>query len=168
MASRPTSETSSRSSTSSDESAAEARAHSAVHVLKGAIFSVLGPKRFSLAKTGEGLAAGTLRVRSDGPPTDQELTRIEAAANGKIAEDAELLEFEMDRQEAQSHFGEGILDLCPAETGVLLNMVRIPDWEASCCNRSHVESTASICGLKIDGATFDEAAKEFDLKFHLS
>ena len=38
---------------------------------------------------------------------------MEAAANRKIAEDAEIVEFKMDRQEAEGHFGTGIYDLCP-------------------------------------------------------
>ena len=74
----------------------------------------------------------------------------------------------MERQEAEGHFGTGIYDLCPApEAGTLLNIVRIQDWEASCCTQKHVESTGSIGAMKIDGAAFDGAAKELELKFHL-
>ena len=162
MASRPTSETSSRSPASSEKSAAGARAHSAVHVLKGAVTSVLGQRRFTFAEI------GVLKVRSEGPPSAQDVGRIEAAANRKIAEDAELLEFKMERQEAEGHFGTGIYDLSPApEAGALLSMVRIPDWEASCCSQAHVQSTGSIGAIRIDAAAFDDARRELELRFHL-
>ena len=166
MASRPTSETSSRSSTSSPIGPDEKRAHSAVHVLKGAVTKVLGPRQFTSAEvTGR---TGTLRARSDSQPTTQEVSKIEVAANAKIAEDAEVLEFKMDRQEAEGHFGMRIYDLSHApDLGVLLNIVRIPDWEASCCSMAHVDSTGPIGAIRIDGATFDDQVKSFELRFHL-
>ncbi|MGH9919060.1 MAG: alanyl-tRNA editing protein [Nitrososphaerales archaeon] len=143
-------------------SSQEVRSHSAIHVLKGAVTEVLGPRRFVFGEN------GVLKFRSERPPTAQELGRIGAAANRKIAEDAEVLEFEMDRQEAEGHFGTGIYDLSPAPgLGELLRIVRIQDWEASCCPQAHVESTGSIGAIRIEGATFDEAAKEVVIRFRL-
>jgi len=143
-------------------SSPEVRAHSAVHVMKGAVTKVLGPRRFVFGEN------GVLKLRSDGPPTPQEVGKIEAAANRKIAEDAEILEFDMDRQEAEGHFGTGIYDLSPApESGELLRIVRIHDWEASYCPCAHVESTGSIGAMRIDGATFDDVANEVVIRFHL-
>jgi alanyl-tRNA synthetase len=143
-------------------SSPEARAHSAIHVVKGAVTRVLGPRRFTFGE------AGVLRLKSDGPPTPQEVGKIEAAANRKIAEDAEILEFDMDRQEAEGHFGTGIYDLSPAPgPGELLRIVRMQDWEASYCPHAHVDSTGSIGAIRIDGATFDDGAKEVVIRFHL-
>ncbi|MDA4115638.1 MAG: alanyl-tRNA editing protein [Thaumarchaeota archaeon] len=143
-------------------SSPEVRAHSAIHVLKGAVTKVLGPRRFVFGEE------GVLRFKSEEPPTSQELGRIGAAANRKIAEDAEVLEFEMDRQEAEGHFGTGIYDLSPAPAaGEHLRIVRIHDWEASCCPHAHVEGTGSIGAIRIDGAMFDGAAKEVVIRFHL-
>jgi len=140
----------------------EVRAHSAAHVLKGAVVKVLGPRRFTFSQT------GLLKVKSDAVPTEQEISKIEVAANNKVAEDAEMLEFSMDRQEAEGHFGEGLFDLCPApEGGELLNIVRIPDWDASCCTQKHVESTVSIGAIRVDGAVFDAVRNEVELRFHL-
>jgi len=162
MASRPTSETSSRSSTSSQKGAAEVRAHTALHVLKGAVTKVLGPRHFLFG------GAGVLKFQSDVQPSPQEVGKIEAAANRKIAEDVEVAEFSMDRQEAEGHFGTGIYDLTPApEGGALLSIVRIEDWEASHCPQAHVSSTGSIGAVRIDGASFDEGKKEVVLRFHL-
>ncbi len=167
MASRPTSGTSSRSSTSSDKGAADVRAHSAVHVLKGAVTHVLGPRRFTFGQVWEG-GAGILKARSEASPTPEEVSKIEAAANNKVSEDVEILDFEMDRQEAEGHFGTGIYDLCPAPKGeALLHIVRIDDWEVSCCSKGHVGSTGSIGEMNIDGATFDNARKEVEFRFRL-
>jgi alanyl-tRNA synthetase len=143
-------------------SSPEARAHSAIHVLKGAVTRVLGPRRFTFGE------AGVLKFKSDGPPSPQDVGKIEAAANRKIAEDAEVLEFDMDRQEAEGHFGTGIYDLTPAPAaGQLLRIVRIQDWEASYCPSAHLESTGSIGAIRVDGATFDAASKEVVVRFHL-
>jgi alanyl-tRNA synthetase len=140
----------------------DVRAHSAIHVLKGAVTKVLGSRRFTFG------GAGVLKLRSDGPSTTEEMGRIGAAANRKIAEDSEILEFKMERQEAEGHFGTGIYDLAsPPEAGALLDIVRITDWEASCCSKAHVESTGSIGAIGMDGAAFDDATKELVLRFHI-
>jgi alanyl-tRNA synthetase len=140
----------------------EVRAHSAVHVLKGAVTKVLGPKRFTFAQ------AGVLKMTSEGAPTKQEVGKIEAAANRKIAEDAEILEFSMEREEAEGHFGTGIYDFAPAPLpDSLLKIVRIPDWDVSYCPQAHVESTGSIGAIRIDSTSFDEAGREVELRFHL-
>jgi alanyl-tRNA synthetase len=143
-------------------SSPEVRAHSAIHVLKGAVTRVLGPRRFVFGEN------GVLKFKSQGPLTSQELGRIGAAANRKIAEDAEVLEFEMARQEAEGHFGTAIYDLSPEPgPGELLRIVRIQDWEASSCPQAHVESTGSIGAIRIEGATFDDAAREAVIRFRI-
>jgi alanyl-tRNA synthetase len=151
-------EISSRSSTSSSDT----RGHSAAHVLKGAVTKVLGPRKFAF------VGAGVLRMRSDAALTEQEVAKIEAAANRKIAEDAEIVEFEMERQEAEGHFGTGIYDIKPApQSGEHLSMVKIAEWDASYCPQGHAESTGSIGAIRVDGATFDGTTKEVVLRFHL-
>jgi alanyl-tRNA synthetase len=145
----------------------EVRAHSAVHVLKGAVTKVLGPKRFTFALVSGG-QAGVLKAKSDSAPTPQEVSKIQVAANNKVSEDADILDFEMDRQEAEGHFGTNIYDLCPApEAGALLHIVRIEDWEVSCCSQAHVGSTGSIGAVKVDKVEYDDARKEIEFRFHL-
>ena len=80
----------------------------------------------------------------------------------------ELLEFEMDGQEAEGHFGTGIYDLCPGpESGELHGMVRIPGWDSGRCSKARVESTGSIGALKIEDMTFDQAGEGLELKFRV-
>ncbi len=166
MASRPTSETCSRSSGSSAESPGSIRAHSAAHVVKGAVTRLLGPRRVtSVESTEAGLE--TLKIELEKGPTPQEIADIERAANGEIGEDAEFIEFEMDRAEAEAHFGKGIYDFHPEGEGGLLRMVRIPDWEASSCRRPHTQSTKEIGALRFERASFDDSKKELELEFRL-
>ena len=149
-------------STSREKGSGDVRAHSAVHVLKGVVTKVLGQGRFAASQPGQ------LNVTGGAPPTRQELSKIEVASNNKIAEDAEFLEFDMERQEAEGHFGAGIFDLFPApEDGALLNIVRIEDWDVSCCPQEHVGSTGSIGAIRVDGADYDDALKVVTLRFHL-
>jgi alanyl-tRNA synthetase len=163
MASRPTSETSSKSSKSSPETAETIRSHTAMHVLRGAIVNVLGPTRFTQA------GQGVLRFQSDRSVSPQQAGMIEVAASKKIHEDAEVMEFEMERGEAEAHFGLGIYDLAPTSSASgLLRIARIPEWEASCCSSRHVESTGSIGRLSVDGTQYDGSTKETELRFHIS
>ena len=76
----------------------EVRTHTAVHVLKGAVQQVLGAKwTTSVFASG---THGRLTVQFDRKPTDEEVARIEQAANGKVLEGAEVVEFEMEKTEA--------------------------------------------------------------------
>lgn len=162
MGSRPTSGTSSRSSTSSPADSGDPRGHTALHVLRGAVTSVMGPRRFSFAQE------GVLRFNAERPLTPQEVARVEEAANGKVGEDAEVVEFSMEREEAEGHFGTGIYDLVQEEKGQeLLKIARIADWEESACPREHVESTGSLGAIKVDGEEFHEATGEVELRYHL-
>jgi alanyl-tRNA synthetase len=145
-------------------SGSEARTHSAVHVLKGALIDVLavGPTA-SVRVSGSG---GRLTVTFERKPTGEELKLVEQRANAKVAENAELAEFEMDREEAEGHFGRTIYDLFPIPEGVRrLRLVRIPDWEINCCAEKHVGSTSEIGRMKIVGARFRNSKKLLEIEF---
>ena len=148
-------------------SSEELRAHSAVHVVKGAVQKVLGAKwTASVYVSG---SHGRLTVQFDRRPTDDEIGRIEDEANRKIAEGAEVLEFEMEKQEAEGHFGESIYDLFPLPNGVtILKIVRIPDWNINCCNQGHVDSTAEIGRVKLGKPRFRNSRRELEIEFDLA
>lgn len=148
-------------------SAEELRAHSAVHVLKGAAQKVLGAK-WTASVHVSGLH-GRLTVQFDRKPTSEEMAKMERMANEKIAEGAEVLEFEMERQEAEGHFGDDIYDLFPVPNEVtLLRIVRIPDWNINCCNERHVDSTLQIGALSLGKPRFRNSKRELELEFDLS
>jgi len=145
----------------------EVRTHTAVHVLKGAVQSVLGAKW-----TASTYAAGThgrLTVQFDRKPSDEELARVEEAANRKVTEGAEVTEFDMERHEAELHFGDSIYDLFPVpDTATMLRIVRIPEWNINCCTERHVESTSLIGPLKLGKVRFRKSRRELEIEFELA
>ena len=147
-------------------SEAETRAHSALHVLKGAAQKVLATNlTASVYVSGE---RGRLTVKAVRKPTQEELRRVEEEANAVIREGAEVLEFEMEREEAEKHFGEAIYDLFPVPKEVsLLKIVRIPDWNVNCCREKHVENTSQIGEIHIEGVRFRNSKQLLEISFHL-
>jgi alanyl-tRNA synthetase len=138
-----------------------------VHVLKGAVQRVLGAKlTASVYVRG---THGRLTVQFDRKPTEEEMARIEQEANNKVAEGAEVLEFEMEKAEAEGHFGDSIYDLFPVPTGVTrLKIVRIPDWNINCCNERHVENTLLVGKIRLGKPRFRRSKRELEVEFDLA
>ena len=148
-------------------SSEEVRAHTAVHVIKGAVEAVLGAKWTASVHVSGG--HGRLTGQFDREPTDQEMAAVEEAANRKISEGAEVLEFEMEKQEAEGHFGDAMYDLFPIPGGVtILRIVRIPDWNVNCCNQGHVDNTAEVGRVRLVKPRFRNAKKELEIEFDLA
>lgn len=147
-------------------SSEEARTHTAVHVLKGAVQQVLGAKwTASVFVSG---THGRLTVQFDRKPTDEEVARIEQVANDKVSEGAEVVEFEMEKDEAEGHFGNTIYDLFPVPSSVTrLKIVRIPDWNINCCIESHVDNTSQVGRIRLGSPKFRNSRKELELEFDL-
>lgn len=147
-------------------STTEVRSHSALHVLKGAVVRMLGPRR-TVSATYSG-NRGTLTVEIDRNPTPKEVWAVEDAANREIVENAELLQFEMERQEAEGHFGAAISEMSPDPQVTLLTILSIPDWEVVCCAEKHVEKTGELVGLTLDQVSFTRAKGLLELQFHVA
>src|SRR5438445_12996089 len=147
-------------------SEAETRAHYALHVLKGAAQKVFGTNLTASVYVSGG--SGRLTVQAVRKPTQDELGRVEEEANAVIREGAEVLEFEMEREEAEKHFGEAIYDLFPVPKEVsLLKIVRIPDWNVNCCREKHVENTSQIGEIHIEGVRFRSNKRLLEISFRL-
>jgi len=147
-------------------SSEEIRTHSGLHVVKGGVERVLGAKKTASVYV-EG-RHGRLTVQFERKPTDEEMARIEKLANEKVAEGSEVLEFEMEKQEAEGHFGEAIYDLFPLPPGATrLRIVRIPDWNINCCNERHVENTLQVGKMKLGKARFRNSKRELEIEFDL-
>ena len=147
-------------------SSEETRTHTAVHVLKGAVQQVLGAKwTVSVYVSG---THGRLTVQFDRKPTVEEIARIERVANDKVSEGVEVAEFEMEKDEAEGHFGDAIYDLFPVPTGVArLRIVRIPDWNVNCCVENHVDNTVRVGRIKLGVPRFRNSRRELELGFDL-
>ena len=145
----------------------EVRTHTAVHVLKGAVQKVLGAKWTS--STFVDGRHGRLTVQFERKPTEDELKRVEEESNRKITEGAEVLEFEMEKNEAELHFGNAIYDLFPVPSTVtMLKIVRIPDWNINCCVERHVETTSLIGPIRLGKPRFRKSKKELEVEFELA
>jgi len=148
-------------------SSEEVRTHSGLHVVKGAAEHVLGAKKTaSVYASGR---HGRLTVQFDRKPSDEEIRRVEKAANERIAEGTEVLEFEMEKAEAEAHFGDAIYDLFPIPSDAnRLHIVRIPDWNINCCNQRHVENTLQIGKIRIGKARYRNSKRELEIEFDLT
>jgi alanyl-tRNA synthetase len=143
------------------------RAHSAVHVLKGALVSVLASGPTASVHVGGG-GHGRITVMLERKPGEEEVRMVESRTNAKVSENAEVVEFEMEREEAEGHFGGSIYDLFPVPEGVKhLKLVRIPDWEINCCAEEHVQSTAEIGTVVLEKARFRDSKKMLEVEFRL-
>ena len=112
---------------------------------------------------------GRLTVQFDRKPTDEEVARIEQATNEKVAEGAEVLEFEMEKEEAEGHFGDQIYDLFPVPASITrLKIVRIPEWNINCCNENHVENTLQVGKVRLGTPRFRNSKKELEVEFDLT
>lgn len=144
----------------------ETRTHTALHVVKGAVQKTLGAKWTSATFVSG--KHGRLTVQFDRKPTDEEVARIAQAANLKIAEGVEVIEFEMDREEAEHHFGDEMYDVFPVPASAArLRIVRIPDWNVNCCIERHVENTSTIGRLALGRPRFRSSRKELEIEFDL-
>jgi alanyl-tRNA synthetase len=148
-------------------SSEEVRTHSGLHVVKGAAERVLGAKKTaSVYVSGR---HGRLTVQFERRPTEDEMRSIEKGANEKIAEGSEMLEFEMEKAEAEGHFGDAMYDLFPLPPGAsMLHIVRIPEWNINCCNERHVENTLQIGKIKLGKARYRNSKRELEIEFDLA
>jgi alanyl-tRNA synthetase len=126
----------------------EVRAHTALHVLKGAAVEVLGVK-WTAGVSVSG-SHGRLTLQCDRKPTEEEMRRVEEAANRVISEDIGVEELVMDRSEAEKQWGDLIYDLFPIPESVTeLSICHIPGWNVNACNREHCSSTGGVGSLAI-------------------
>jgi alanyl-tRNA synthetase len=145
----------------------EVRAHTAAHVLKGAAQRVIAARKTASTSVEE--RHGWLSFQLDRKPTAEELRLVEEAANREIAKGVDVTEFEMERQEAELQFGDGIYDTSPGPSAsALLRIVRIPEWTTGCCSERHVDNTSLIGPLKLGKARFRNSKKELELEFELA
>ena len=144
----------------------EVRAHTALHVLKGAVVKVLDAKWTSGVSVNEG--HGRLTVQYNRKPTDEEIKLIEEKANEKIVEDAPIEVLEMDRSTAEERWGDLIYDVFPIpETVTRLSICHIPDWNVNACNKEHTLTTGEIGSIKLTKVRFRNSKKLLEVSFDI-
>lgn len=121
----------------------EVRTHTALHIVKGAIFRVLGAK-WSTSAASEG-GHGRIAVELDRKPTDEEEAEIQRLVDQKIREDARIEVQEMSRSDAETRFGDYIYDKFPLPESIqTLTVFHLPGWNVNACNKTHTRSTGEV------------------------
>jgi alanyl-tRNA synthetase len=144
----------------------EARTHTALHILKGAVVRVLGAE-WTAGISVDG-SHGRLTVQFDRKPTDEELAEVEELANAKIREDAPVEELELDRVEAEGRWGDAIYDLFPLPASITwLKVFHLPGWNVNACNKEHTASTGEIGSLRIAKARFRSGKNLLEISFDI-
>jgi alanyl-tRNA synthetase len=142
----------------------EVKAHTALHIVKGAVRKVLGAKwTASVYVSG---SHGRLTVKFDRKPTDEEVRRIEELANEKVRENAPVKVYTLPRGEAERLFGDEMYDLFPVPEHVkALSVLVIEGWNVNACNKEHTQTTGEVGAIKLGKLRFREAKQLLEIPF---
>lgn len=144
----------------------EVRAHTALHVVKGAVVKVLGEGAKWTASTYVKDNRGVLTVKFDRKPTPEEIAEIERLANEKVRENVPIEVYELPREEAEERFGEDMYDLFPVPEEVrTLKVVVIEGWNVNACNKEHTRTTGEIGEIKIRKIRFRRSKELLEISF---
>lgn len=138
----------------------------ALHILKGAVQKVLNTPITTGVYAEDN--NGRLTVECNTKPTEEQIQEIEKLANQKIEENVEIENFEIDRQEAESKYGNIIYDKFPVPDHIkTLKIVRIPDWNINCCIGEHLKTTGESGNLKIKKWRFRNSKHTLEIPFKI-
>ena len=138
--------------------------HTAFHVVKGAVLKVMGTKWTAGVKQKGN--KGTLTVKAERRPTEDEQKRIQELVNRKIQEKSEILIHHIDRKEAEKKWGDDIYDLFPLPESVTdLLVLEIPDWNLNCCGGRHLNHTGELNSVLLNKFKFRENKCLLEISF---
>ncbi|MFX0113935.1 MAG: alanyl-tRNA editing protein [Candidatus Hodarchaeota archaeon] len=144
----------------------ETRAHTALHILKGAARKVLGDEAKWTAGVHTTASGGKLTLKFTRKPTEEELREIENQANAMIQKDLPILMHRMSQAEARDRFRDEHLDLFPIpETIQTLSILEIKDWNVNACNKFHTKTTGEVGRLLITKIRFRQAKQRLEISF---
>jgi alanyl-tRNA synthetase len=121
----------------------EARTHTALHVVKGALAKTLGVQWTTGVAVDGG--HGRIAVEFDRKPTDEEMAKTQRLVDLKIGEDAPIEALEMSRRDAEARFGDLIYDKFPLPESIqMLRVFHLPGWNVNACNKDHTRTTGEV------------------------
>ena len=128
-----------------DNRAATCKNHSATHLLQGALQEVLGGEAHQ-----QGSYQDSSRTRFDfnydKALTAEEIAKVEAIVNAKIAEGLDVVTDVMSIEEAQK---TGAMALFGEKYGDTVRVVSMGDFSKELCGGTHVKNTGDIANFKI-------------------
>jgi alanyl-tRNA synthetase len=147
----------------------DVRGHTAIHILKGAVVKVLGRgAKWSASTYSQGLHGG-LTVQFDRKPTNDEMSRIEVAANQKIVENTNTEVTEMSRSDAEARWGDDVYDIFPLPAEVkVVKVFHLPGWNVNTCEKQHCTTTSEIGGIKIAKWRYRANKQLLEMSFDVS
>jgi len=142
----------------------EVRAHTALHVVKGAVRKVLGAKwTASVYVAGN---HGKLIVKFNRKPTDGEVREIERLANEKVRENIPITIYTLPREEAEKRFGDEMYDLFPIPEHIKkLSILVIEGWNINACNKEHTKTTGEVGAIRLGKPRFRQAKQLLEIPF---
>ncbi|MCW4051097.1 MAG: alanyl-tRNA editing protein [Candidatus Bathyarchaeota archaeon] len=146
----------------------ETRAHTALHIVKGAIVKVLGEDAKWSAGANVNGGHGRITVQYNRKPTEDEVNEIERLANEKIKENAVIEIHEMSRVDAEARWGDWIYDLFPLPESITeLQVFHLPDWNVNACNKLHTETTGEIGKVSISKWRFRKNKQLLEVSYDI-
>ncbi|AFK22703.1 alanyl-tRNA editing protein AlaX [Pyrococcus sp. ST04] len=146
--------------------AEEVRAHTALHVVKGAVVKVLGKEAKWTASTYVKGNRGVLVVKFNRKPTEEEIRKIERLANEKVRENVPIIVHELPREKAEEMFGEDMYDLFPVPDDIkILKVVEIKGWNINACNKEHTMTTGEVGEIRIRKVRFRKSKGLLEISF---
>jgi alanyl-tRNA synthetase len=144
----------------------EVRTHTALHILKGAVYKVLGAKWTTGVSVNDN--HGRLVVEQDHKPTEDEIGEIERLTNMKISEDSQVEVYQMKRDAAEEQWGDFIYDKFPLPDHIReIQVFHLPEWNVNACNKEHTETTGQIGKLIISKTRYRNSKNLLEISFDI-
>jgi alanyl-tRNA synthetase len=144
----------------------DTKSHTALHIVKGAIFKVLGEDAKWTTSVNTNGSHGRIAVEFNRKPSEQEFMDIQKKINQKIDEDITIEIHKMNRKEAEARWGDLIYDKFPLpETIQELSICHIPDWNVNACNKQHTATTGEVGSIKLTKTRYRNSKKRLEVSF---
>lgn len=144
----------------------DVRAHTALHIVKGAIYKVLNAQWSTSASTNG--SHGRITVELNRKPTNQEITEIKRLINKKIEENQTIETYTMNRKEAEERWGDLIYDKFPIPAHITeLKIFHLPEWNINTCNKEHTKTTGQIGEITITKTRYRNSKQVFEVSFNV-
>jgi len=147
----------------------ETRAHTALHIVKGALVRALGEEaRWTVSTWVQG-ERGRLTVEFPRRPSAEELGLVQRLVDAKVEEDTPVEVYELPRGEAEDRWGDAIYDRFPLPSQVrVLQVVCIPGWNVNACNKSHTRTTREVGRVEVLKTRYRPSRGHLEVSFRVS